>query len=242
MATNTRIALVTGANKGLGLETSRQLARLGHTVVMAGRNEAAIKSAAAALSKEGLLVDPQVLDVSEGRSIERTVEYVKSKYGRLDMLVNNAGILPDPGWGGTPGDPSVFAAHVETIREGLETNAFGPMRLMRSFAPMMKAAGYGRIVNVSSGMGQLSDMNGGYPAYRLSKVVLNALTRIFSEELKGTNVLVNCCCPGWVKTDMGTQAAPRGVEEGAAGIVGLATLPDGGPTGGFFRDMKPIPW
>jgi NAD(P)-dependent dehydrogenase (short-subunit alcohol dehydrogenase family) len=157
----------------------------------------------------------------------------------LEILVNNAGILIDPL---DPAAGSVFHTKVDTLRRTYETNVYGPLQLCQALIPLMQVRGYGRVVNISSGMGQLSEMNGGYPGYRLSKTALNALTRIFADELKGTNILVNSVCPGWVRTDMGGPKASRSVEEGVYTIVWLATLPSGSPTGQFFRDRQPIPW
>ena len=151
------------------------------------------------------------------------------------QFANFSGDLAEP-------QTSALRIKPDTLRRALETNTLGPYQLMQKFAPMMKKAGYGRIVNLSSGMGQLEEMNGGYPGYRISKTALNALTRIFAEELLNTGVLVNSVCPGWVKTEMGGPNADRDVEEGADTIVWLATLPDDGPTGGFFRDREPIDW
>jgi NAD(P)-dependent dehydrogenase (short-subunit alcohol dehydrogenase family) len=139
-------------------------------------------------------------------------------------------------------DISVFDAKVETLRKTMETNVYGPLQLIQALVPLMKEHDYGRIVNVSSGMGQLTDMGGGYPGYRLSKTSLNALTRIFANELNGTHILINTMCPGWVKTDMGGPGATRTPEQGVDTMVWLATLPNDGPTGAFFRDRKPIPW
>ena len=165
------------------------------------------------------------------------------EFGRLDVLVNNAGILLDP-----PRHPpdaegaSIFNTKLDTIRGSLEANTFGALRLAQKFVPLMVKNGYGRVVNLSSGMGQLSDMNGGWPGYRISKVALNAVTRIFADETKGTNILVNSVCPGWVRTDMGGQEAELSPAEGADTIVWAATLPEGGPTGGFFRERERIDW
>lgn len=196
-------------------------------------------AAAGKLLEEGLQVIYHPLDVTSFESIEQLAQFLRQEFGRLDILVNNAGILPDP----IDSDAaSVFKAKVETLRTAMETNVYAPLQLCQALIPLMKERNYGRVVNVSSGMGQLSDMNGGDPAYRLSKTSLNALTRILADELKGTNILVNSLCPGWVKTDMGGPNAPRTPEQGVETIVWLATLPDGGPTGGFFRDKKPIPW
>jgi NAD(P)-dependent dehydrogenase (short-subunit alcohol dehydrogenase family) len=154
------------------------------------------------------------------------------------VLVNNAGVLLDMEAAGD----SLFDARLETFEQTFETNVWGPLLLSQTLIPAMKERGYGRVVNVSSGMGQLSDMGSGSPAYRLSKTALNALTRILAHELRSTNVLVNAVCPGWVRTDMGGPAAPRTPQQGADTITWLATLPDDGPSGGFFRDRKPIPW
>jgi len=160
---------------------------------------------------------------------------VEEEFGRLDVLVNNAGIT-DP-WRGTAEDPDFDA-----VKDVLETNLFGAWRLAKAVLPLMRRNGYGRIVNLSSGMGQLSDMGGHSPGYRVSKTGLNALTRMLASELAAENILVNSVCPGWVRTDMGGSGARRSVEEGADTPVWLATLPNGGPSGGFFRDRKPIPW
>ncbi len=178
------------------------------------------------------------LDVTEAGSIERLKQFLTQEFGRCDVLVNNAGIFPDLQETST----SIFHAQADTLRHAMETNVFGALRLSQALVPLMKIHHYGRIVNVSSGMGQLSEMNGGYPAYRLSKTALNALTRILADELKGTNILVNSVCPGWVKTDMGGADASRTPKEGADTIVWLATLPEGSTTGGFFRDRQPIDW
>jgi NAD(P)-dependent dehydrogenase (short-subunit alcohol dehydrogenase family) len=139
-----------------------------------------------------------------------------------------------------PAQDSVFDADVAMLRESMEANVYGPLQLCQTLIPLMQ--GCGRVVNVSSGMGQLSDMNGCCPGYRLSKTSLNALTRIFADELKGTQVKVNSVCPGWVRTDMGGPGATLSVEQGAETIVWLATLPEDGPSGGFFRNKQPIPW
>lgn len=128
------------------------------------------------------------------------------------------------------------------INRAMTTNVYGPLLMSQALVPLMKKNNYGRVVNISSGLGQLSDMGGGYPAYRISKTAINALTRMFAGELKDDNILVNSMCPGWVKTDMGGPDAPRDVQEGADTAVWLATLPDNGPRGKFFRDRQEIPW
>jgi NAD(P)-dependent dehydrogenase (short-subunit alcohol dehydrogenase family) len=237
-----RVAVVTGANRGLGIETCRQLAKQGLRVVLTSRDEGKGRKAAKALQGEGLEVSYHQLDVTDTGSAERLARDLKKEHRRADVLVNNAGVYldrGDPGWAATA---SIATVRIETLRQTMETNVYGALRVTREIVPLMRERGYGRIVNVSSGMGQLTEMNGGYPAYRISKTSLNALTRILSEELKGTDILVNSVCPGWVRTDMGGAEAPRTPEQGADTIVWLATLPAGGPTGGFFRDRKPIPW
>ena len=231
-----KVAVVTGGNRGLGLEACRQLARAGARVVLASRDPEKGETAAAALRGEGLDVTPHPLDVTDATSIERLARFVERQFGKLDILVNNAGVFEDSGARGTGAlrsDPAI-------VRRTFETNTLGPLMVSQALVPLMQ--GSGRVVNVSSGMGQLAEMNGGYPGYRLSKAALNALTRILADELKGTGVKVNSVCPGWVRTDMGGADAPRTPKQGAETIVWLATLPDDGPTGGFFRDKQPIPW
>jgi len=235
-----RTALVTGANRGLGLETARQLARLGYRVFLAARDAGKAEAAARALRSDGPEVAPFELDVTSDASCARLKEL-----GAIDALVNSAGVMLES-------DENPLAAGLLSrsaldiapglVRETFETNTLGAYRVIQSVAPGMSERGYGRIVNVSSGLGQLHDMGGGYPAYRVSKTALNALTRIFAAELSGRGVLVNSVCPGWVKTDMGGPQARLTPEEGVRTIVWAATLPDGGPTGGFFRNLQPIPW
>jgi NAD(P)-dependent dehydrogenase (short-subunit alcohol dehydrogenase family) len=234
-----QLAVVTGANRGLGFETSRQLARQGIHVIMTSRDEVKGQAAVEQLRTEGLRVSYHPLDVTDSSSIEHLAQFIQQQFGHLEILVNNAGILIDPL---EPAASSVFKTKVDTLRRTYETNVYGPLQLCQALIPLMQVRGYGRVVNISSGMGQLSEMNGGYPGYRLSKTALNALTRIFADELKGTDILVNSVCPGWVRTDMGGPKASRSVEEGVDTIVWLATLPSGSPTGQFFRDRQPIPW
>lgn len=234
-----KIAVVTGANRGIGFEACRQLAKKEFQVVLTSRDEAKGKAAVEQLQAEGLAAYHHQLDVTSLESIDQLANFLKQKFARLDVLVNNAGVLLD--YRGDL-DGSIFNTKINTLRETMETNVYGPLMLCQALVPLMKTHNYGRVVNVSSGAGQLSDMHSGYPSYRISKTALNALTRILADELKGTNVLVNSLCPGWVKTDMGGENAPRTPEQGADTIVWLATLPDNGPTGGFFRDRQLIDW
>ena len=237
-----KIALVTGANRGLGRETARQLARRGYEVIGTSRNEADGAKAAAELGAEGA-IRFHPLDVKDAASIRKLAGWVRETYGRLDVLVNNAGILPDSG-GGVGGHAlTAMDAPLAILQAAMDTNVYGPFLLCQEFIPLMLKQGHGRIVNVSSGMGQLSEMEGRFPGYRISKTALNAVTKIFAAEIgKGKDVLINSACPGWVKTDMGGASAEKTPEQGADTLVWLATLPQGGPTGGFFRDREAIAW
>ncbi|HYX77878.1 MAG TPA: SDR family oxidoreductase [Solirubrobacterales bacterium] len=227
------VVLVSGSNRGIGREVARQLAELGHHVVVTARDPAAAERAAEELADGGpLSVQAEQLDVADQVSVDRLGERLASEPGRLDVLVNNAGVYGDP--------TRAASASLDDAHLTMETNLFGAWRLTQAMLPLLRRSKHPRIVNVSSGGGQLSEMNGGYPGYRFSKTALNALTRVLSQEEPG--ILVNSMCPGWVRTDMGGPAAPRSVEEGADTVVWLATLPDDGPTGGFFRDRKPIAW
>jgi NAD(P)-dependent dehydrogenase (short-subunit alcohol dehydrogenase family) len=229
-----RIAVVTGANRGLGLATCRELARRGQRVVLTARDAGQAQSAAAQLRAEGLDVTAATLDVSSDASVEAFARRIEKELGRLDVLVNNAGAIFEQ-----KGSRATTEVSPEILARTFDTNTLGAYRLTRLFLPQMNRAGYGRVVNVSSGMGGITEMGGGSPAYRVSKAALNALTRIFHAEA-GKNVKVNSVCPGWVRTDMGGAGATRNLEQGIAGIVWAATLPDIGPSGGFFRDGQPI--
>jgi NAD(P)-dependent dehydrogenase (short-subunit alcohol dehydrogenase family) len=235
----TRVALVSGGNRGIGIEIARQLARRGTMVVIGSRDVEKGQTAAQTIIDEGYPTEVVRLDITDGNSVAAAVEDIVRRHGRIDVLVNNAAILID-GPGGFKS--SLFELKADTARKTFETNVLGPLRLTQAVVPIMERNGYGRIVNLSSGAGQLSDMRSGFPAYRMSKTALNALTRITASELASTNIKVNAVCPGWVRTDMGGAEAERPVEIGAETPVWLATLPENGPTGGFFRDKRPIPW
>jgi NAD(P)-dependent dehydrogenase (short-subunit alcohol dehydrogenase family) len=231
-----KTAVVTGANRGLGFEICRQLAQHGLRVVLTSRDTVKGRAACVTLAAQGLRVECHALDVTAPQSIMALAAFLQEKFGGADVLINNAGIMIDPR------GSRLLESSVETYRDTFEVNLLGPLQLTQALLPMMKKRRYGRIVNVSSGQGQLADMGSGTPAYRISKTALNALTRITAAETRATNILVNAMCPGWVRTDMGGPNAMRSVEQGADTALWLATLPDDGPSGGFFRDRVSIPW
>jgi NAD(P)-dependent dehydrogenase (short-subunit alcohol dehydrogenase family) len=231
-----RIAVVTGGNKGIGFEICRQLASRGVNVVLTARSPRRGAQAAKKLQGEGLNAIFHPLDVTAPDQVQALARYLETAHGRCDVLVNNAGIALDRY------SMSVLDTPLRLFQDTLDTNFYGPLRLCQALIPMMLRRRYGRVVNLSSGLGQLEDMQDGSAAYRASKTALNALTRMAAAAAGNRNVLVNSMCPGWVRTDMGGPNATRGVEKGAETAVWLATLPDGGPSGGFFRDRKPIPW
>jgi NAD(P)-dependent dehydrogenase (short-subunit alcohol dehydrogenase family) len=236
MDDNARVAVVTGANRGIGFEICRQFARAGLTVVLTSRSAGKGRTAVRTLREEGLQVDHHLLDVTSPVGIRALAAYLAKRYGRVDVLVNNAGVLLDPQ--GT----RLADSRAQTYHETLETNLFGPLLIIQALLPLMKKSGHGRIVNVSSGLGRLATMGVGSPAYRISKAGLNALTAMLAAELQGSGILVNATCPGWVRTSMGGSNAPLSVEEGADTAVWLATLPDDGPSGGLFKERKPVSW
>jgi NAD(P)-dependent dehydrogenase (short-subunit alcohol dehydrogenase family) len=229
-----RVALVTGANRGIGFEICRQLGQRGYVVVLGSRDRERGEVAAARLRSEGLDIVGCQLDVADGASVESAVERMRREHGRLYAVVNNAAILYDTWQRG-------IDANLDEVREAFETNVLGAWRVVQATLPLLRASSTARIVNVSSGAGALTDMGGGTPAYRTSKAALNALTRVLAAELRADRILVNAICPGWVATDMG-GAGGRPVSEGAAGIVWAVELPDDGPTSGFFRDGRLIAW
>jgi len=238
-----RVALVTGANRGLGYAISGLLGEQNITVILGTRDRNKGAAACSRLQGEGLDVHFELLDVTDEKSIKAATESIRAQFGRLDILVNNAGIQID-------GEVDARNIDQEMIKETLQTNVMGPLLLCQNCIFLMKTNGYGRIVNMSSTLGSLTeiaDPGSGFagvriPAYRLSKAALNCITTLLAKEVRDHNILVNSACPGWVRTDMGGEQAPLTPEQGADTPVWLATLPDGGPTGGFYRERTLIPW
>ena len=223
------VALVTGSTRGIGFEVARQLSR-DHTVIVTGRAE---QDAVAAAGKIGRSAIPHALDTSDASSIDGLSKRMSREIGRLDVLVNNAAILLDEGG-------SILTTSGETFETTLRTNALGPLLLTQAVAPLLRRSRAARVVNVSSGAGQISTMSTYAPAYSISKTTLNAITVMLAAALPEARV--NCVDPGWVRTDMGGPHAPRSVEEGADTIVWLATLPSDGPTGEFFYERRRKAW
>jgi NAD(P)-dependent dehydrogenase (short-subunit alcohol dehydrogenase family) len=231
-----RVALVTGANRGIGLAIANGLANRGYRVILSARKLTEAEAAARQLGSPAGEMIPMYLDVADPRSIDGARQRVEHEVGRIEALVNNAGADYDE-------DELPSTVDLELARHALNVNAMGPWRTCQAFIPLMRSAGYGRIVNVSSGPGSFQETAGPEaPAYSVSKAALNMLTLKLALELRGTGVLVNAVCPGWVRTRMGGPAPPRSPEEGANTAIWLATLPGDGPTGGFFRDRQPIAW
>lgn len=228
-----KIAVITGANRGLGLATSKKLAEQGYHVIATARKQ---DRADAAATEIGHGTQGRVLDVGVDRSVDEFFDWLQAEHGQIDVLVNNAGAMYQDDRSTHP-----FEINIVDMQAAFNTNALGAWRTMRRAIPMMNQNGYGRVVNVSSGLGQLTEMGGGLAPYRVSKTAMNAMTRIAANEATD-GVKVNTLCPGWVRTDMGGEEASRSLDEGIFGIVWAATLDDDGPSNGFFRDGEPIDW
>jgi NAD(P)-dependent dehydrogenase (short-subunit alcohol dehydrogenase family) len=227
-----RTALVTGGNRGIGLAAARQLAEKGYAVLLGSRDPKDGEEAAETLRRPGSDVSTVRVDLSDAATLDAAVEEIEGSGRPVDVLINNAGVLHE----------KALLEHTDSeIADSIAVHLTGPLRLLRSLAPKMVARGYGRVVNVSSGWGAFAEGMGGPGLYGVTKAALNALTVRLAKELPPT-VKVNAMCPGWVRTRMGGEGATRTPDEGADTAVWLATLPDDGPTGGFFRDQKPIEW
>ncbi|MEL7059039.1 MAG: SDR family oxidoreductase [Acidobacteriota bacterium] len=232
-----RLALVTGGNRGIGRGVCHQLAERGIEVLLGARDLDAGRQVADALARDtGGTLHALRLDVVDPEQVDAAATEVTERFGKLDILINNAGANYDI-------QQKAHTADLDgLVRETLEINTLGPWRMAKAFVPLLRRGTSPRLVNVSSEAGSLASMGAGPPAYQVSKAALNALTRTLAGELERDGILVNAICPGWVRTDMGGQNAHRSVEEGAASVVWAATLADGGPTGGFFRDGRTLPW
>ena len=230
-------ALVTGANKGIGRETARRLADLGMTVLVGARDRARGESAVASLRASSRQVHLVELDVADDASVARAAADVTARFGRLDVLVNNAAIAI--------GTAPPSAQSVAAMRAIFATNVFGLVAVTQALLPLLRAAAAPRVVNVSSTLGSLQSRRpeqGAVFGYSASKTTLNAFTVHLANELRATKVKVNSACPGYVATDLNGHRGVRTVEQGAAIVVRLATLDDDGPTGGFFDDAGSVPW
>jgi NAD(P)-dependent dehydrogenase (short-subunit alcohol dehydrogenase family) len=229
-----RVALVTGANRGIGFAVSRRLAQEGMRVILGSRDPDRGRNAAARLRAEGLEVVALQLDVTGQASVDAAAAWTDATYGRLDVLVNNAGIMPNKA--------PVLEATLEDAEAMWQVNALAPWRMCRALVPLMQRGGWGRIVNVSSEAGRFDRINAVATAYRVSKAALNAYTKSLAAALQDESILVNAICPGWVASDMGGADATRTLEQGAGSVFWGVNLDDDGPTGGYFQDGTPMPW
>jgi NAD(P)-dependent dehydrogenase (short-subunit alcohol dehydrogenase family) len=258
---NKRVAIITGADRGIGFEVSRELGALGFKTVLTSPDRSSGELTTDRLRREGLNVVYQKLDLVNERDIRALRAFVLDKFGRVDVLVNNSGVMLDSGRSKVEGllsrrikkipkrkgfgeGPGILEINIDIVRATLEINTLGALRMCQAFVPLMMKADYGRVVNVSSRLGQLNDMTDEVkvPAYQMSKTALNAVTRMVADAASGSNVAVNSVCPGWTRTDIGGPEAPQSTEEAAETIVWLATQPDNGPTGRFFWNKRQIGW
>ncbi len=229
------VVLITGANKGIGFETARQLAKRGWRVVIGARKKDAGEKAAASISAEGGAASVLEIDVSNSESIARAAAEFGKELDHLSVLINNAGIYPDEGI-------NILSLSRRQVAETFQTNTFGPIEVTQAFLPYLRKARHARVINVSSGYGQFDGLSADVPSYCLSKLTLNGVTIMLSSALALEGIVVNSMCPGWVRTDMGGSTAPRSVEQGADTAVWLAAEADLRLTGKFFRDRAEIPW
>ena len=235
-----KVALVTGGTGSIGFAVCKLLSQKGIDVVLSGRNIERVSESLDKLGPEVTNLDGLELDVTSTDSIKRAKNYLIDKYGRIDILINNSAVYLDNRVNGIY--PSIFSLPKEMIDSTLNVNVCGPFLLSQAILPEMITHNYGRIVNVSSGMGRFDNLDSNAPLYRISKTALNSLTCIFAHAAGSSDICVNAVCPGWVRSQMGGVNAVRSPEEGAEGIVWAATLPSGSPTGRFFRDSQPLDW
>jgi NAD(P)-dependent dehydrogenase (short-subunit alcohol dehydrogenase family) len=235
-----RVVLVTGGNRGLGFEISRQFCRAGFTVILTSRDIASGKLAKDRLNSKNVHLFQ--LDITSEESIYGLFDIINKKFNRIDILINNAGVLLDPRSYGKGENGTIFDIDIRILKSSIETNSIGPFIMCQTFIPLMIQNNYGRVVNVSSQSSQLSRESYGVPCYRFSKTALNGVTRVFADETKSNNILVNSVCPVWVKTDMGGPNATLEPEDAVETIMWAATLPDEGPSGKFFQEKMEIAW
>lgn len=236
---NDKIALVTGASQGLGLETARQLLLKGFQVVITGRDADRLQEAAKSLPRE---VTTCLLDVTDEKAAAAVAHAVTEQFGRLDVLVNNAGAFFEPTSQAAMTTTKIATTSIAAFESSFRNNTLGAVIVTSALLPLLRLSATARVVNVSTSMASLANMTQGWPAYRVSKTALNAVTRIFADEMKDSTFKINSVSPGWVRTAMGGPSALRSIEEGAEIIVWAATLPENGPTGGFFESGEQVPW